>query len=394
MKGGPLADRMHKGDYYKPNEVRSLTNWAIEVVARNFELYPHLKGVTYQAVVDEIIEKTSVTLPIAITAPYVHHESYWKRACETRWKNVRPGPEEHGWSWKQAYMETHIQELVMKSEDEEHLASEIMAAKYYLFFINVSQLPSHMNMRVLFMNAPTVTTLAVTFGAKHLGSEYERSQFGMRLQDAANLCECIKNSLCLTSLSLTCNLLDDDLVKLLSLGLLSNKTITELNLSHNRISDSGAKKLAKYLFRTSVLVWLDLSDNLISEEGARYFSQALRNNKSLEAFNIKHNRLSDKAGAKLLHGLEHNETLLSLNLSANQLSTLSVNKLLDLLGPETRSNIKELDVSCNMLYDSEVEEVIKEEMLGALTALEALLTTHCQLVKLDLRNCGLPRSNA
>lgn len=390
MRGGPLADRMQKGDYYKPNEVRSLMSWATEVVARNFELYPHLTGVTYSAVVDSIIEQTSVSLPIAITAPFVHHESYWKRACESRWKNVRP--EEHGWSWKQAYMETHIQELIMKSEDEEHLASEILAAKYYLFFITVSQLPSHMNMRVLFLNAPTITGLAVTFGAKHLGSEYERSQFGMKLQDAANLCECVKTSLCLTSLFLTCNLLDDDLVKLLSLGLLSNKTITELNLSHNRIADAGAKKLAKYLFRTSVLVWLDLSDNLISEEGARYFSQALRNNKSLESFSIKHNRLSDKAGAKLLHGLEHNETLVSLNISANQLSTLSVNKLLDLLGPESHSAIRELDISCNMLYDAEVEEVIREDMLSALTALEALLTAHCRLVKLDLRNAGLPRS--
>jgi len=390
MKGGPLADRMQKGDYYKPNEVRSLMSWATEMVARNFEMYPHLAGVTFQAVVDQIIEQTAVTLPIAITAPYVHHESYWKRACESRWKNVRP--EDHGWSWKQAYMETHVQELIMKSEDEEHLASEILAAKYYLFFISVSQLPSHMNMRVLFLNAPTITSLSVTFGAKHLGSEYERSQFGMKLQDAANLCECVKTSMCLTSLSLTCNLLDDDLVKLLSLGLLANKTITELNLSHNRIADSGAKKLAKYLFRTSVLVWLDLSDNLISEEGARYFSQALRNNKSLESFSIKHNRLSDKAGAKLLHGLEQNETLVTLNMSANQLSTLSVNKLLDLLGPESRSAIRDLDISCNMLYDAEVEEVIREDMLSALTALEALLSAHCPLVKLDLRNAGLPRS--
>lgn len=392
MRGGPLADRMHRGDYYKPNEVKSLTSWATDVVAAHFDMYPHLNGVTYQAVIDHIIEKTSVSLPISITAPYVHHESYWKRACESRWKNVRP--EEHGWSWKQAYMETHVQELISKSEDEEHLAAEILAAKYYLFFITVGQLPSHINMRVLFLNAPTITSLAVTFGAKHLGSEYERAQFGMKLQDAANLCDCIKTSLCLTSLSLTCNLLDDDLIKLLSVGLISNKTITELNLSHNRIGDSGAKKLAKYVFRTSVLVWLDISDNLISEEGARYFSQALRNNASLEAFNIKHNRLSDKAGAKLLHGLEHNETLLSLNMSSNQLSTLSVSKLCDLLAPESKSAIRELDISCNSLYDSEVEEAIKDEMMAALTNLENTLMSHCRLVKLDMRNSGLPRSEA
>ena len=390
MKGVLLADRMRENKYYKPNEVKALSSWAIEVVARNFEMYPHLTGVTLQAVIDHIIEKTSESLPISITAPYIHHESYWKRACGIRWKNVRP--EEHGWSWKQAYMETHVQELISKSEDEEHLAAEILAAKYYLFFITVGQLPSHINMRVLFLNAPTITSLAVTFGAKHLGSEYERAQFGMKLQDAANLCDCIKTSLCLTSLSLTCNLLDDDLIKLLSLGLIANKTITDLNLSHNRIGDSGAKKLAKYVFRTSVLIWLDISDNLISEEGARYFSQALRNNKSLESFNIKHNRLSDKAGARLLHGLEHNESLLSLNLSANQLSSLSISKLCDLLLPESSSAIRELDISCNMLYDAEVEEVIREDMMSKLTSLENVLASHCRLVKLDMRNSGLPKS--
>jgi hypothetical protein len=78
--------------------VSSLTELAIEVVANNFPMYPDLKSIKQPDIVDRVIEKVSVDLPITITASNIRHESYWKKVCLSKWKNLRP--DDHAWSWK------------------------------------------------------------------------------------------------------------------------------------------------------------------------------------------------------------------------------------------------------------------------------------------------------
>ena len=64
--------------------------------------------------------------------------------------------------------------------------------------------------------------------------------------------------------SLPCNLLDDDLLRMLLTGLVHNQTVTYLDLSHNKITDYGAKLLTKVLDEGSVVMTLDLADNQVS----------------------------------------------------------------------------------------------------------------------------------
>ena len=384
-----LADKIYRKQYHVSNEVPSLIDISCEIVSKNFFLYPSLPGLRVQSILDKIIDQVSTSLPITVTAPNIEHESYWKKACESRWKVVTPN--DHGWSWKQTYTERHLQELLNKHVGEEYslLHETIEAIRNYIFGLNIEELPSHLDLRIVFDRIPCINRLKVSFGSKHLGSEYDRSLFGMRMSDAASLAKCIKNAQCLSELSLPCNLIDDELVKMLTRGFLMNKTIVELDLSHNRIGDHGARRIAKYLFHTEVLLSLNLSDNHIQYEGSRCIGQALRNNRSLQILNLKHNRLDDKSGAKLCNDLQQNLTVRSLNLSANMLSSLFCDKLAELLGESNA--IIDLDISCNLLVDQEAEDSIKDEMIKSVENLKTVLSKNCTLLKVDIRNNGLSR---
>jgi hypothetical protein len=61
----------------------------------------------------------------------------------------------------------------------------------------------------------------------------------MKIQDAADLGEALRNNLNLLSLTLSGNLIDDELMKLLMNGLTYNRSLVDLDLSHNRIGDYG-----------------------------------------------------------------------------------------------------------------------------------------------------------
>lgn len=49
-----------------------------------------------------------------MTAPNINSESYWKKACQFRWKdsNKSINLELHGRSWKVAYLERSMEEYL------------------------------------------------------------------------------------------------------------------------------------------------------------------------------------------------------------------------------------------------------------------------------------------
>ena len=141
------------------------------------------------------------------------------------------------------------------------------------------QFLSHLDMEMLFQNVPTLCNLEMTFGVKEIGMEYERSLFGMKMSDVTSLQKALRVTETLTILSLPCNLLDDNTVRILASGLQGNATITALDLSHNKIADRGVKALAKLLNERSVVLSLNLNDNHIHADGGKYFGRALKLNR-------------------------------------------------------------------------------------------------------------------
>lgn len=153
---------------------------------------------------------------------------------------------------------------------------------------------------------------------RHLGMRYERTLFGMRVSDAEALARALRTTSTLTSLSLPCNMIDDNLLMVIMSGLLENHTITHLDLSHNNISSAGVQLLCKLLSPPCQLVSLNLSDNKADERAAKHLARALRSNDTLCELNLRLNEIGDEGGRTLLEGVRNAPRLSTLNLSTNK----------------------------------------------------------------------------
>lgn len=151
---------------------------------------------------------------------------------------------------------------------------------------------------------------------RHMGVRFDRSVFGMRLQDAEALAKCLRRTSTLQRVALPGNAINDHLALVLVAGLVDNKTITRLDLSQNSIGAGGAAQLARLLGAASVIVDLSLADNSIDVAGARHLAAALASNTSLQCLNLRLNgALGDEGAAAIIDALASGHRLTSLNLS-------------------------------------------------------------------------------
>lgn len=134
------------------------------------------------------------------------------------------------------------------------------------------QLPSHLSVSLLFKYLRNLSSLSITYGARHLGkknhllkiilgSKYERVAFGIMISDANNIEDCLRISKTLISFGLPGNMIDKDILQRIMRSLVLNTSITQLDLSHNLLGDIGARRISKYIKHTKILTHLNLCDN-------------------------------------------------------------------------------------------------------------------------------------
>jgi hypothetical protein len=298
----------------------SLMSICIKVVVENFERMP-VNELLPPPQMAEITKQLPTNLNPLIGARFVFNENYWKRCCVEKygWHNCNLS--EHGLLWKQMYFEKLLNERLedfdVETDDEESLYELVDACSDYLFSVSFRQLPSHVDLSDLLSMMPNLTKIEVTYGVNKIGMNYERMLFGMKIADATALAKAFNRADTLTTILLTGNMIDDDLLRMLMSGLIKNSTVTCLDLSHNKITNHGTRLLSKLLGSNSVLTSLNLSDNHIHAEGGRYIARGLRENDSLLYLNLKLNRLLDDGCQMLLEGLQENTCLTELNMGSN-----------------------------------------------------------------------------
>ena len=225
-----------------------LSELCIRVIAKNFEEKPTLRGIPARYL-SRVTELLPTTLPLEVTGPGIDDEGYWKRCATATWENCQIS--DHGSSWKRLYFERNLTDFLESFDptkmDTEPLIHMLQVSKDYVFSLRIKQFLSALDMEMLFQNVPTLCNLDLTYGVKEIGMEYERSLFGMKMNDVTSLAKALKVTETLSILALPCNLLDDNTVRILASGLQTNFTITSLDLSHNKIADRGVKAIAKLL---------------------------------------------------------------------------------------------------------------------------------------------------
>ena len=279
---------------------------------------------------------------------------YWKRCAADLFQTCVPA--DHGHSWKQLFFEKTVEEALenFDGSSEAHTAlNRLLATSSDLVFkLKIRQFASHADMAFLFDTLPNLYSLSITFGSRNVGMKYERSIFGMKLADAECLSQQLPRTETLTQLVLNENVLDDEKVRRLVVGLRDNLTITDLDVSHNKISDRGTRALCKCLGKDSVLAHLSLCDNHIHSEGGKFLGRALQTNTSLLRLNMRLNRLGEKGGCYIFEGLKSNSALKHLTISGNGLADESgQGEAVRVLAAMLRVNktLNNLDISSNSL---------------------------------------------
>ena len=74
------------------------------------------------------------------------------------------------------------------------LEYQLNAVKYDVFRLEITELISHLSMEILFKLLPNLNDLSITFGAKHVGMEYDSSLFGMKMVDAEQFKDCLRST--------------------------------------------------------------------------------------------------------------------------------------------------------------------------------------------------------
>lgn len=303
---------------------------------------------------DKLAELIQTDLPLNVSAPLIDSEVYWKRCAADLFQTCVPS--DHGHSWKQLFFEKTVEEALENFDGSEqaHTALNrlLSTSSELVFKLKIRQFASHADLAFLFDALPNLYSLSITFGSRNVGMKYERSIFGMKLADAECLSQQLPRTETLTHLILNENVLDDEKVRRLVVGLRDNLTITDLDLSHNKISDRGTRALCKCLGKDSVIAHLSLCDNHMHSEGGKFLGRAVQTNTSLLKLNLRLNRLGEKGGCYMFEGLKSNGSLKQLNISGNGLADDSgqgeaVRVLAAML--RVNSTINKMDVSSNSL---------------------------------------------
>lgn len=322
-----LADTFHAVRFGSSSSsalefVPPLAQLCLKHVAANFCVRP-----TFSGIPEKFHAKLYTMLPppheltLAIAAPLLHDEGYWKRACLQKWPTSNPSSHDH--SWKVLYFERTCQDALEvfdgSPEQQEDFLKIAAHSKDYVFRLHLHQYLGRGDVAWIFDALPLLHSVSVTYGAREVGMQYDRTAFGMKLLDCEMMAKSISSSQYLTSLRLHENLLDDEKIRRLSAGLKANNTLTDLDLSHNMISDRGVRSLCKFLTENVVLTSMNLCDNRVYADGAKYIGRALQINHSLLSLNIRLNRIGDKGGRYVFEGLKTNSGLQCLNVDGNGL---------------------------------------------------------------------------
>ncbi|CAJ1348680.1 unnamed protein product [Effrenium voratum] len=392
---------------------RSLVQICLQRVAENFLQYDNLHTKLGRKQLEDVYAMLDLDMPLPEAAVRINDENYWKRRTQAKHPNAQV--EKHGMSWKQTYLELELQEALERvpitveygNPELEMLKQQVMASRLYIYQLHITQFPSHLDLSFIFDALPALCTFSITYGNKRLGMDYERAMFGMKISDAQYLARDIRVSQTLVSLSLPCNMIDDELVKVLMGGLSYGHMLTHLDLSHNKIGDRGARRLASLLDSDYCLQALDLSDNQIHANGCMHLGAHLAENITCQVLNLRLNRCEDNGVSHLFQDMCVNKHLQTLNIACNDLTVRCLPYLNAMLAEN--GALAELDISANPLHQEEEEAAAGAttesppeapldqddplaglQVNGQLAVFARCVVKSPTLLRVDLRNCGLP----
>lgn len=278
-----------------------LDEMLLQAMADKHHLQPALDELPTEYVGAVVALLDPEALPVERAARFVRAPQYWRRRAEARWKVCRP--EEHGRDWKRLFLERHAEEAIGGFVPSKGgvtlrgLRDTLRACRPYVTRLRLEELPSHANLWELLGDFPLLSSLSVTYRAKRLAMDYDKSLYGLTDDDVSAVGTLVQNTRTLVHLALPeCRLGDSQAARLCE-ALARNDTVTELDLSRNRLGDAACEALAGLVGGgASALQTLALADNRAHEAGAAALAAALGGSE-VRALDLGMNPIGDRGAA-------------------------------------------------------------------------------------------------
>lgn len=378
--------------------VPSLAELSLDNIVKNFAKKPLLLELSDHDQA-EVLRALPTDVPLAVTAPLIDDEEYWKRCCRSRWPVCDVS--RHGGRWKRMYFERHIAnvlELFVPDSSPtsfKPVVEQLTLAADFVENIDVQQLlppikelppqrgpnrsqtpasrlevkevlrddgddddgdaslessdvdTSHLDVSIVLRSLPRLRELRLTYGVRDCGMNFAWSLFRFSRTDCERLSAGIQRCACLRVLCLERSQVTDQLIRPLVAKILNHPGLEELSVAHNKIGDRGARAFGKLLVSPCPLRRLDISDNVIGGQGAAAIGHALGKNDRLEELSLRLNRIGEEGGSAVCRALSKNKSLRRLNMASCELTEGTCSALSDAL--VKNKTLHQIDVSSNNL---------------------------------------------
>lgn len=367
-------------------EVEPLKEICLRKVSENYILFYKEINRLDQKSREILYDMMDISDNIQVSFESISYEKYWQRACYVKYKAI--DVYNHGNSWKQCFAENYLKEVILnfnKDRGDILLKQASLLMKDYIFNLELNYLSSDIDFQFLIDTFHNLTSLQIKYSPYLLEKtncnesllktiqpiKDEYSRFGMRINSIKYLSIRLKDMNYLLDLNLQGNFLDDEIIKWLVPGLISNQSISYLNLSNNLLDSASVIKLSSLLIRSKNLITIDLSNNQITGEGGFALSIVIKENTQLKSIRIGMNMIDDVNISRILKAIENNSVLEVLDLSSNKISQVSSQAFEKSIGKNR--TILSIDVSNSQFELSKSAEKYVEE--------------HPFLVKFEMENC-------
>eukprot|EP00771_Trimastix_marina_P002693 gnl/Trimastix_PCT/3841.p1 GENE.gnl/Trimastix_PCT/3841~~gnl/Trimastix_PCT/3841.p1 ORF type:complete len:434 (-),score=105.07 gnl/Trimastix_PCT/3841:60-1340(-) len=363
---------------YPRGVIPPLTEICASAIGDSFARSPTFEGIPEWAL-PIVIRHIPLTLDLSIAAPVIEDEGYWRRRCEKRWTvNLHEVS-----SWKRYFFQRYVEEAIeafgtprrpkqsiseidyerwsrqnkgapidddtdtIDPMDPVLLQQLLHTAAPFVERLVLHQVLSHLDLQSLLSTLGNLRNLALSYGARNVGTEFRSDLVGIRASDCRALSESLR-ACNLTKLAVTESLLSDKQVRAIVKGLLENHTVAHLDFSHNTLSAAGLKTVCHLLHpaRQPIITHLNLCHNQIRSDAGTLLRDLLTHNRSLTHLSLRLNHIATEGAIDLASGLARNETLLELNLSSNGIATQAAAPICDALREHPR--LRAVDLSCNL----------------------------------------------
>ena len=187
--------------------------------------------------------------------------------------------------------------------------------------------------------------------------EIDISNTNLSVLDAIKIFKGMRNISNLLTLSISHNIINDEVVDELATVLYHNTSLKHLYFSYNDLSSLSTIKIFQGMKNISKLETIDISHNMITDEAAEAIATVLSHNNKLESLDLSYNYFGCEGFAKMFGYSRNIKHLMRLSISSNTITIKAAESIATFMFHI--SKLEEFDLSNNFMQTAAAIKIFK-----------------------------------